>query len=106
MNLNRCALVSSNGRKTGRGRARAPLLGLAEDSLTNLAPVRQRFFCFAGVLEGDEDEGATARLRKGESVGRPVGSAAFLIALETRAAAASKPSSGAKAKRRRSGRGC
>ncbi len=32
----------------------------------------------------DEDEGATARLRRGESVGRPVGSDTFLAALETK----------------------
>ena len=60
------------------------LLGLAEDGLTDLAPAGQRFSRFADLLEGDEDEGATARLRKGETVGRPVGSDAFLAALETR----------------------
>jgi len=60
------------------------LLGLAEDGLTDLAPARQRFSRFADLLEADEDEGATARLRKGESVGRPVGSDTFLAALETR----------------------
>ncbi len=59
------------------------LLGLADDGLTDLAPARQRFSRFADLLESDEDEEATARLRKGESVGRPVGSEAFLAALET-----------------------
>ena len=60
------------------------LLGLADDGLTDLAPGRQRFPRFADLLEADEDEEATARLRKGETVGRPVGSDAFLTALETR----------------------
>jgi REP-associated tyrosine transposase len=59
------------------------LLGVAEDGLTDLPPARQRFSRFADLLEADEDEGATARLRKGESVGRPVGSDTFLAALET-----------------------
>ncbi len=60
------------------------LLGLAEDGLTDLAPARQRFSRFADLLDADEDVEATARLRKGESVGRPVGSETFLAALETR----------------------
>ena len=60
------------------------LLGLSEDGLTHLAPARQRFPRFADLLGADEDEGATARLRKGESVGWPVGSETFLAALETR----------------------
>ena len=38
----------------------------------------------ADLLEDEENEAATARLRKGESVSRPVGSAAFLVALEAR----------------------
>ena len=38
----------------------------------------------ADPLEDEENEAATARLRKGESVSRPVGSAAFLVALEAR----------------------
>ena len=60
------------------------LLGLGEDRLTDLAPARQRFARFADLVEGAEDREATARLRKGETVGRPVGGAAFLAALEAR----------------------
>jgi len=60
------------------------LLGLAEDGLTELAPARQRFSRFADLLQGEDEELATARLRKGESVGRPVGSEAFIAALETK----------------------
>ena len=60
------------------------LLGLAEDGLTELAPARQRFSRFADLLQGEDEETATARLRNGESVGRPVGSEAFVAALETK----------------------
>jgi putative transposase len=58
------------------------LLGIADDGLTCLAPSRDRFPRFADLLDVEEDPEATARLRKGESVGRPVGSDAFLSALE------------------------
>ena len=60
------------------------LLGLGEDGLTDLAPASQRFLRFADLLEGPEDEAATERLRKGESIGRPIGSEAFLTGLEER----------------------
>jgi putative transposase len=60
------------------------LLGLGEDRLTDLGPARQRFARFADLLEGAEDREATARLRKGETVGRPVGAPAFLARLEAR----------------------
>jgi len=55
-------------------------LGLGDDALTDLAPARQRFSRFADLLEGGEDTAATSRLRKGESVGRPIGSESFLAA--------------------------
>ena len=57
-------------------------LGLGDDAVTDLAPARQRFSRFADLLEGEEDAAATSRLRKGESVGRPIGSESFLAALE------------------------
>jgi len=60
------------------------LLSLSEDGLTDIAPARQRFARFADLLEAGEDEATTARLRKGESVGRPIGSDAFLAALEAK----------------------
>lgn len=67
------------------------LLGLGADRLTDLAPARQRFARFADLLDGAEDEAAVARLRRGESVGRPVGSEAFLAALEARAGRRLRP---------------
>ena len=60
------------------------LLGLGDDGLTDVAPARARFSRFADLLETDEDVEATARLRKGESVGRPIGSEGFLAMLEAR----------------------
>jgi putative transposase len=67
------------------------LVGVGEDPLTDLAPARQRFARFADLLEGAEDREATERLRKGESVGRPVGSEAFLATLEARAGRRLRP---------------
>ena len=58
------------------------LLGLGEDPLTDLGAARQRFADFAAFLTVEEDREATARLRSGESVGRPIGSEAFLTSLE------------------------
>src|SRR5271170_6507612 len=63
-------------------------LGFGDDALTDLAPARQRFSRFADLLEGDEDTAATSRLRKGESVGRPIGLESFLAALEAKPSAA------------------
>ena len=57
-------------------------LGFDEDGLTDVAPARARFASFADLLEGPADDLAAARLRKAESVGRPVGSAAFIARLE------------------------
>jgi putative transposase len=60
------------------------LLGLGDDGLTDVAPARARLARFADLLEADENVEATQRLRKGESVGRPIGSEAFLSMLEAR----------------------
>lgn len=60
------------------------LLGRAGDPLTDVGPARQRFSRFADLLEGPEDRDAAKRPREGESVGRPIGSEAFLDALELR----------------------
>ena len=59
-------------------------LGLGDDGLTEVAPARQRFSRFADLIEGPADVEADAALRKGESVGRPVGAEAFLAGLEAR----------------------
>jgi putative transposase len=58
-------------------------LGLAAgDGLTLSAPVLSRYPDFAALLAAAEDEALTMRLRKAESVGRPLGEGAFVEALE------------------------
>ncbi len=57
-------------------------LGLGEDGVTDVAPARARFVDFAELLDAPADDEAEARLRNGESVGRPVGSVAFIARLE------------------------
>jgi putative transposase len=59
-------------------------LGLAEDGLTVASATRERVPDFARLLAEAEDEEATLRLRRAESVGRPIGSAEFLQELEQR----------------------
>jgi putative transposase len=48
------------------------------DGLTDTAPVRQRVPDFATLINSGEDAELSGILRKAESVGRPVGSSAFL----------------------------
>ena len=57
-------------------------LGLGADGLTQLEPLRERVPDFAALLAAAEDEDAAIRLRRAESIGRPVGSADFLKRLE------------------------
>ena len=59
------------------------LLGLAEDGLTDLAPARQRLSRFADLLEAEDDQAATARLRQRRERRPAVVSDTFLAALET-----------------------
>ena len=64
--------------------ARAQLSGRA-DGITALAPVLARFPDFAALLDGGEDAAsgmAFERLRRAETVGRPLGGAEFLARLE------------------------
>jgi len=58
------------------------LLGRADDGLTTTAPVLSRYPRFADLIAGAAEDDFTHRLRKAESVGRPVGDAAFLERLE------------------------
>ena len=57
-------------------------LGIRDDGLTDVAATADRVADFATLLAAAEDDGATLRLRKAESIGRPIGSGAFLEALE------------------------
>ena len=57
-------------------------LGLADDGLTTTGPVLSRFPNFAELIAAADEDEFTKRLRKAESVGRPVGGEAFLKQLE------------------------
>ncbi len=57
------------------------LLGLVEgDGVTAEAPVLERYPDFAALIEAGEDEILSERLRRAETVGRPLGSDAFVRA--------------------------
>ena len=60
------------------------LLGIAEDRLTDLAPAANAFPASPTSSKPTRTKGRRRASRKGESVGRPVGSDTFLAALETR----------------------
>ena len=60
------------------------LLRLEEDRLTAVEPVLERYPDLAELLESAENEERTMRLRQAESVGRPIGSEAWLEELEVR----------------------
>ena len=57
-------------------------LGPLDDGITNRDPVLSRYPDFAALLAAAEDEELSARLRKAERIGRPIGDTAFLDRLE------------------------
>jgi putative transposase len=60
-------------------------LGLtADDGLTATAPVMERFPDLAARIEAGEDEAMSPRLRRAETIGGPLGDAAFVPGLERR----------------------
>ena len=77
-------------------------LGLAaSDGLTATAAVLERFPDLAARIAAGEDLAKSERLRKGETIGRPVGSAEFIAGLERqsgRCLLPAKPGPKAKAK--------
>lgn len=54
----------------------------AHDGVTAVDPVRQRYPDFARLIEAAEEDEMIARLRRGESIGRPIGDSDFIAALE------------------------
>ncbi|HEY1798301.1 MAG TPA: transposase [Stellaceae bacterium] len=54
-----------------------------DDGLTAVAPLLARYPDFAAFIESDPDEPAFERLRRAESIGRPLGDDAFVDRLET-----------------------
>jgi REP-associated tyrosine transposase len=69
---------------------RAHLSG-RDDGLTTLAPVLERFAPFRAFLEEPADRDAIERLRAAESIGRPLGTAAFVARLEKRSGRTLRP---------------
>ncbi len=58
-------------------------LGLVrDDHVTDTGPVRARYPDFAALIAAREDEALSKALRRPESIGRPLGDAAFLDRLE------------------------
>jgi putative transposase len=69
-------------------------LGLAaDDGVTTTAPVMERFPDLAERIAAGEDEAMSARLRRAEQIGRPVGDAAFIAALERQTSRSLAPAS-------------
>ncbi len=62
-----------------------------DDGLTNCAPLLERYPDFAALIEADEDDALFQKLRRAETVGRPLGSDSFLSRLERKAGRALKP---------------
>jgi putative transposase len=52
------------------------------DGMTATGPVAARYPDFAALIEAGEDEAMSERLRRGETIGRPIGDASFLDHLE------------------------
>jgi len=63
-----------------------------EDGVTTLSPVRDRFPDFAAFIADEAAPDATERLRRAESIGRPLGSDDFMRALEAQTGRPLKPS--------------
>jgi putative transposase len=59
-------------------------LGVADDGITATAPVMDRFPDLVERIAAGEDDAMSERLRRAERIGRPVGDAAFIAALERR----------------------
>jgi len=62
-----------------------------DDGLTMTRPLRDRFPNFADLLDLGPDEAAFTRLRRSETIGRPLGDEAFLHALEAGTGRTLKP---------------
>jgi len=69
---------------------RAYLAG-RDDGLVSVKPLIDRAPHFADLIEGEPDAEAFVRLRRSELIGRPLGSPAFVAAIEKRLGRALKP---------------
>ena len=62
-----------------------------KDGVTSLSPVLDRYPDFAAFIASDPDETAFERLRRAESIGRPLGSDGFIAKLEAQTLRILKP---------------
>ncbi len=63
-----------------------------DDGVTTLSPVRDRFPDFAAFIADEAAPDAIERLRRAESIGRPLGGDDFMRALEAQTGRPLKPS--------------
>ena len=75
------ARLAADPRGWGWSSVHAHLDG-ADDGVTARAPVLERYPDFAAWIAAGEDEALSLRLKRAETVGRPIGSEAFIAALE------------------------
>jgi putative transposase len=61
------------------------------DGLTATAPLLERYPAFADLLQSPEDAAATQRLRRAETIGRPLGDDAFVSQLEAASGRSLRP---------------
>lgn len=66
-------------------------LGRLDDGITTIAPILSRYPDFAALLAAGEEDEMLVRLRKAESIGRPIGDPAFLDRLEADSGRTLKP---------------
>ena len=66
-------------------------LGRIDDGITATAPVASRYPDFAALLAAGEEDEMLLRLRRAESIGRPIGDPAFLDRLEIESGRTLKP---------------
>jgi putative transposase len=64
---------------------------LEDDGLTAKAPVLERYPDFAALLAAGEDEAMVQRLRRAETIGRPIGKDVFVKRLETESGRSLQP---------------
>jgi putative transposase len=64
---------------------------VADDGLTAREPVLSRYPQFAELMAAGEDEAVSQRLRRAETIGRPLGDAAFMARLERESGRSLKP---------------
>lgn len=62
-----------------------------DDGLTSISPIRERFEDFAAFIAAEDESGALDRIRRAESIGRPLGDERFIAALEAETGRTLKP---------------